>query len=193
MRYATNDKCKTSKKTKKGFTLVELIVVIAILGLLAVIAIPRFSQYVKEAKWEKTNANAMAVYNAMVAVESDLMAEGILRGENAPEYMFPGYNEYHDKAMVEFLERVPKIIPSDIEIRDLKELDSHTEADNDKVFYIEYTGAVEPSNRPYGIITIVFAQSNWKNPETNEIQKLGAFFWYDGVYAKYGNPDIKPN
>lgn len=56
-----------NKKTKKGFTLVELIVVIAVLALLAVVAVPLVSSWVTEAKDGEAAANARTIELAMRA------------------------------------------------------------------------------------------------------------------------------
>jgi prepilin-type N-terminal cleavage/methylation domain-containing protein len=50
--------------TKKGFTLIELIVVIAILAILAAILIPSITNYITEATEAKDLANARSVYSA---------------------------------------------------------------------------------------------------------------------------------
>lgn len=52
--------------TKKGFTLIELIVVIAILAILAAILIPSITNYINEANKAKDLANARSVYSAVV-------------------------------------------------------------------------------------------------------------------------------
>lgn len=49
--------------TKKGFTLIELIVVIAILAILAAILIPSLTNYLNKAEQAKNLANARSVYS----------------------------------------------------------------------------------------------------------------------------------
>jgi prepilin-type N-terminal cleavage/methylation domain-containing protein len=53
-----------SRKNKKGFTLIELVVVIAILGILAAILVPVISGFIETANQATDNANARLVYQA---------------------------------------------------------------------------------------------------------------------------------
>ena len=52
------------KRSKKGFTLIELVVVIAILGILAAILVPVISGFIETANQATDNANARLVYQA---------------------------------------------------------------------------------------------------------------------------------
>jgi prepilin-type N-terminal cleavage/methylation domain-containing protein len=56
--------------TKKGFTLIELIVVIAILAILAAILIPSLTNYLARATLAKNQSNARSHYTAVALYEA---------------------------------------------------------------------------------------------------------------------------
>ena len=64
------------QKSKKGFTLVELIVVIAILGILAALVVPQVTGYIQKAQESTDQANAQMLYTAGQLYLTDLEVAG---------------------------------------------------------------------------------------------------------------------
>ena len=65
---------KVGQSTKKGFTLVELIVVLVILAVLAAMLVPALVGYIDKAKKEKEYQSAATVYAAAQAVITEKYA-----------------------------------------------------------------------------------------------------------------------
>ena len=57
--------CKKAKKSKKGFTLIELMIVVAIIGILSAIAVPRFAQMLEKSREGATKGNLMSIRSAV--------------------------------------------------------------------------------------------------------------------------------
>ena len=74
---------KTAKTSKKGFTLVELIVVLVILAVLAAMLVPALVGYVDKAKAEKEYQTAATVYGAAQATITEMYGRDKISGAGA--------------------------------------------------------------------------------------------------------------
>ncbi len=73
---------KTAKTSKKGFTLVELIVVLVILAVLAAMLVPALVGYVDKAKAEKEYQTAATVYGAAQATITEMYGRDAITTSN---------------------------------------------------------------------------------------------------------------
>lgn len=69
---------KVGKSTKKGFTLVELIVVLVILAVLAAMLVPALVGYIDKAKKEKEYQTAATVYGAAQATVTEMYGRDVI-------------------------------------------------------------------------------------------------------------------
>jgi type IV pilus assembly protein PilA len=60
-----------SKKGKKGFTLIELMIVVAIIGILAAIAIPNFLRFQAKSKQSEAKGNLGGIFTAEIAWQGE--------------------------------------------------------------------------------------------------------------------------
>jgi len=69
-------------RSKKGFTLAELLIVVAIIGVLAAIAIPTFGSAVTKAKQAADDANIRAAYaeHQIHTIDSSLSGDASVSG-----------------------------------------------------------------------------------------------------------------
>ena len=60
-----------TKKNKKGFTLVELVIVLAIIGILIAIAIPVYNNVLSSAETKADNSNIAMIEDAILVYKAD--------------------------------------------------------------------------------------------------------------------------
>ena len=96
-------------KTKKGFTLIELMIVVAIIGILAAIAIPKFADLIKKSKEGATKGSLGALRSALT----------IYYGEQEGVYPDPGaalldnpittFNDTGGPFLTKYLDNMPTV------------------------------------------------------------------------------------
>ncbi len=71
------------KNSKKGFTLVELVIVIAVLAIIAAIAIPTVVNVITNANKSTDITNAQTIENTIKTAESEVAANGTTKSDRA--------------------------------------------------------------------------------------------------------------
>ncbi|MFH0926501.1 MAG: prepilin-type N-terminal cleavage/methylation domain-containing protein [bacterium] len=80
--------------SKKGFTLIELMIVVAIIGILATIAIPSFTRFSCKAKQSEAKANLGSIFTAEKAFHIEVGSYGTLTEINWTYEGTPRYGSY---------------------------------------------------------------------------------------------------
>ena len=130
---------KTIKKnSKKGFTLVELVVVIAILAILAAIAIPVVSSTIESSQRSSAASNAQSVELALKEAHSMIIAND----------SSAGYNDSTTVAAVyaaKGLTNIPATVTIDNTTYTL------SLCTDEKIYYVNGTNAVNGTALPTGV------------------------------------------
>lgn len=76
MNFIMKRQLEMKKQSKKGFTLVEVIVVIVIIAILAAIAVPALTGYIEKAKEKSAMADAKHILTALQTVSNESYVTG---------------------------------------------------------------------------------------------------------------------
>ena len=78
--YRNTTSYTARRRSRRGFTLVELITVLTILAILAAIAAGSVVGYIKKAKFDRNEANAITIYQAAQTAIAQMSANGTIDG-----------------------------------------------------------------------------------------------------------------
>ena len=100
-----------TKNSKKGFTLVELVVVIAILAILAAIAIPVVNSIINTASKNGALSDAQTIELAVKECQADIAARNdeVYNGQTVDSLMIPKASTDHDTISMEHVAKVKGI------------------------------------------------------------------------------------
>ena len=84
---------RLGKSSKKGFTLVELIVVLVILAVLAAMLVPALTGYIKKAREEKEYQTASTIYTAAQAIVTEKYGKNLISAAGTQDIAAPGKDD----------------------------------------------------------------------------------------------------
>ncbi|MFH0948065.1 MAG: type II secretion system protein [Elusimicrobiota bacterium] len=100
-------------KTKKGFTLIELMIVVAIIGILAAIAIPKFADLIRKSKEGATKGSLGALRSALTIYygeqEGMYPYSGVAGAEVANGANTTTFNDITGPFLTKYLDKMPTV------------------------------------------------------------------------------------
>ena len=179
-----------TKTTKKGFTIVELVIVIAVIAILAATLIPTFSNVISKAKAAKIYLEADNIYKAYLTNE--------LKNDNIPRYLVIKVEEDKYIFYINGSQQQVPVSKNDIESQiedDNNKLISFEEVENYPNILVIKTEIGDACNKSkcnhtecviieFNVIDgyLCYRKSNQKTGEYTEWEKL---MLLEGVYGPY--------